>query len=333
MRKVALWLMIPLLWTMCFLTIFSTYVEEWMKPQVVDFNFSTETIPSDVLFWQEGEPHLYQSYYGIAWDNELHIREIPQSQYTINPSSVTVPGLTSVVRYSSKPLTGGEKVTVIETQESHPDTYLLLSEDGFSTLKSELSLEVSKLCETDTVLLLQISDAEFPFLPDKTLSSLLADDTATEQTISIFSFCEVEQFFSQLKAFALLFGTLLTLLVFWLGCAISAKHRNRRFWFVACVLVHLAVIPIIVLIFRSVSLPSSLLPADKITDLSYYISEFSALSAALNQLEAIPACTALWESSKHSLTASVLLVVLFVAVGVVYFTGMRIYLQKRRVER
>lgn len=332
MRKVALWLMIPLFWIMCFLTIFSTYVEEWMKPQVVDFSFTTETIPSDVLFWKDGEPHLYQSYYGIAWDDELHIREIPQSQYTINPSSVTVPGLTSVVRYSSKPLTGGEKVTVIETQEIRHDIYLLLSDNGFSALKPELSPKTTMLCETDAVLLLQASDAEFPFLPDKTLSSLLADDSTTEQAISIFSFCEVEQFFSQLKFFAVLIGIVLVLFVFWLSCTITARHRNHRVWFVVCLLIHLAAIPIMILILRSVSLPSSLLPAEKITDVSHYASEFSALSAALDQLGEIPACIDLRESIEYNLAASLLILATFVVISVISSIGIRRYLQKRNAQ-
>ena len=179
------------------------------------------------------------------------------------------------VKFSSRPLQGGERIRETEEQDPCSDTFLLV-------VTEDLSLPPEALTGGGFALLPQETVTQ-PFLKEREVSQLFG----TGAQVQLFSLREVEDFAAALP-WASLAGALVLLTLF---CAVGfcrafPNKLRALFWAGGCVLLWAG----LWLVLGRLQLPSSLLPAENLLDFSHYRETFSQIAAGLEAFPQDAAC-------------------------------------------
>lgn len=293
MKKKTLWAFALILWFLLFSTFFSLWVEEEMVPWVSTAQSKTQfsslegTLPLDCLTIDEdGLPVLYQTYEGVGWEEGTRASLVDPANYEIGEEDMRVEFLSGpAIRYYSKQPRVGELVRTLPKAESGPDDFLVLCRDGLPALKEDVPKEYSVAEQSETTLLVSCEKASFPFLPQKTVSSLFDPDPFSGRRIKAYSLTELRQFSGNLLLLALVLGLALMTTILWAFSLPLLKNakRNKKPLLLNGGLA-LCALAAVFLIFRWAALPSSLLPPNSIVELGHYTQEFSEIFSVLGPL-------------------------------------------------
>lgn len=170
------------------------------------------------------------------------------------------------VKFSSRPLQGGERVRETEELDPCSDTFLLLG-------TGDLSLPPAVVAGGGFALLPQETVTQ-PFLKEREISQLFG----TGAQAQLFSLREVEDFAAALPLLSLAGGLVLTTLFCAVGfCQAFPNKLRTLFWAGGSVLLWAG----LWLLLGRIQLPSSLLPAENLLDFSHYRETFSQIAAGL----------------------------------------------------
>lgn len=244
----------------------------------------------DALFEDEDGQHLYEVVESDGWKSGVCIKEIPDSVWgTSAYGKVTFPNDRSyyLVESASRMPKEGEMVMIVKsparTTKYVPftDQYLVYYPEGVPEdfVLPENSQIIS---QSENAVLLDMGDIVFPFFEQKAkqMSTSLENEECR-----VFSMTEVEEFLEQLPRVAVLITFLLFPVLIWICSGVMVKNAsaNRDL-----LLVNVGITVIFFVMMLSmlgqIDFPASLLPADNIFDMTYYIQEFSTIIEAQEAL-------------------------------------------------
>ena len=293
-----------IIWLLVFLTVLSFSIERAMMPVV----YATAggrgqggypTIAREVvLFEKVGVSPTVHTVFEIKEHGENSAETVVEArdiQLQISPYSskkvisfFDLPART--VKFSSKPLQGGERVMVAEPHSGQPeDHWLVFSEGAIKHLPAELNRETS----IDGTELLS-AKTDYPVFAENIAKSMLVTNwNAPPEGLSVYSLRDMERFFGALPLLAAVLSLLLFALLLWAYSFRLSKNpqkHRRTLWINGGI--GAALLAGITLLLRFADLPSSLTPTESIFDFSYYAQEFSRIFSALQSLSDAGSSTA-----------------------------------------
>lgn len=227
--------------------------------------------------------HLYQVLEGIGWDEGLRIQEVDETAYFLDVLNMSLSGFdetkgwTFVTDASRRPVIG-QKVEIIENEESGTDHYLVFNTDGASGAW-KMPSHMSIAAEDGRTLLLTVEKASENMLPDRARRQLGELGT---MGCKIYSINAVEQFLNMLPHLALVAAIVLAGLILWIqSMSLLEKDWDTRWILAVNTLLGIALLASLWYTLNRIDLPASLLPPDNILDLKYYQQEFIPIFDAL----------------------------------------------------
>jgi len=295
MKKNGFLALLLILWLLLFNTFFAFRVEELMTPWVTTTmpqygaNSVGTVVPLDCQFWDDmGAPVLYQVYDGMVWESGTCVRALNPEQYEIKENDISVRGLVTIVRYSTKPPRAGEQVNIIETREQQNDTLLAVyPKKAFQMKDFDKNIAIEAQC--DSAALLSVTETEQPFLEKSAITRIFESEVfSVENTIgngpqvSIYSLSETKQFFGQLPILAILIALVFAFLILWVNsCILAKKPRKNGKCLIVNAVIALALTVGVPICIHSLDFPSSLLPQNNIVEFDFYANEFSNIFTTL----------------------------------------------------
>lgn len=242
------------------------------------------SINPSVLFSDEEGEYLYDVIEGTGWDSGLRARELPsESWYMDAYGSVKFDGSAQAYRFiysASRQPRDGEKIFTVEKFEKGKDQYLYLYPEGIPEAW-ELPGNAEIIARTERALLLDMTDAEFPFF--RHTAETLNDSTKLSE--DVFSLMEVAQFLEALPGVLTVFLFLTGGVIFWsLACGCSFRADENKLLVGGNGLLAAASLGCMAFSLRSIELPASMLPTDNIFDWQYYREELYTVLNTLNDL-------------------------------------------------
>ena len=269
-------------------TILSNWIEEQMVTEVKiserqnrgdSFGFSQSALFAD----DEGE-HLYEMVDGTGWSSGLRARELPTASWYIDMSGKaqfdgSEQTYSFIVSASRQPQEG-DKVAAVESFEKAEDQYLCIYLDG---IPGEIVLprNTEIAAQSETVLLLDLWEAEFPFF-EQTAKGLTDTMAAADQIISL---TEAEQFLTALPSLALTAVILLAGVVLWaFSCLLSIRSEDHKWLIQLNTVIVIALLCYLAFFLQTVELPASMMPIESIFDLQFYSENYNAIFSSLDTL-------------------------------------------------
>lgn len=282
MKRRVLCVFILVLWALIVCTFLSIRIEQLMLPQVTmiktDDRDPTPNIPLDSLFWDDMGMHLYRAWEGSGWEKGTRVNEESQGDYTVGADRVDLKFMGSYIRYASNPLRVGDQVVIQTEIEQMDDHWVAVFPEGVPQYEVS-SEQVVVQDQTDTALLMSVTDAPQPFMEDRAKSFVptVTDEFAIpgEAAGTYYSLLDVQQFMSQVPLLSLLLAIFVFTLILWgYSCTLAKRAGKHR----ACLIANSGIAVVLLLcipfILHILELPSSLLP-------QYHIVDFGITSASL----------------------------------------------------
>lgn len=286
MKQKALWVFTLVFWLVAVCTFFAIKTQEQMTPQVTttqaENSYSSSSpakLPLDCLqIDSDGSMHLYEIYEGTGWEAGVRVREV--EGFSMDESNVLLEngGWGEYVQYASKPLTNGEIVDVIRGNSKGPSQWLAVFPESAPELGDlESGIEVAARDE-NAVLLSVESDAQ-PFMEGRAKSAVPALSGAR-----VYCLADMEQFLGNFVYSSLLLAIFAIVFTLW-GYAWYENQFDKRYPRMWPMSLGIGIVLLggIAAVLHFVSLPSSLLPPEHITDLGYYFDEFGQFFEALER--------------------------------------------------
>ena len=286
LKQKALWVSALVFWLIAACTLFAVKNQELMTPQVTTVSVensyspgSPAKLPLDCLqLDSEGGMHLYEIYEGTGWEAGTRVREV--RGFSLDESNVLLDngGWKDYVQYASKSLTEGELVDVVRGGGKRPDQWLaVFPEDAPEPDKLPSGIEI--VARDGNALLLSVEADNRVFMEGRAKSTIPALAGAR-----VYSLADIEQFLGNFVCFGLLLAVFAIVFALWGYAWYENQYEKKypRMWPMS-VGISMVLLGGIAAILHFVSLPSSLLPPEHITDLGYYLREFLQAFEALNQ--------------------------------------------------
>lgn len=288
MKQKALWTFALIFWLVAACTIFAVKTQEVMTPQVTTTQAETSyssgspaKLPMDCLQTDsDGMTHLYEIYEGTGWEAGVRVREV--QGFFVDEGNVLLSngGWGEYVQYASKSLTEGELVEVIRGGDKTADHWLAVFPEDAPDL-GELPSGVEIVARDGGAVLFSVEADQQPFMEGRAKS--LVPELAGAR---VYSVSDLEQFQGNFICSGLLL--MIFVIVFWMwGYAWYENQLPKKYPRMWPMSVGISVVLLcsIAAILHFVSLPSSLLPPEHITDLWYYICDFDRTFPVLERLE------------------------------------------------
>lgn len=287
MKKKVICLFSLILYLLLACTLLSAWIEAEMMTQAKVRTLKSKgniTLQLSSLFDDASGSHLYEVIDGTGWSGGLRVHEIPDTQWYIDVyGTLGFSGDARTYRFvssASRQPRDGEQTAIVQEFTTSSDQYLYIFPQA---LPAELDLPdgAQLTAQSETALLLDMTQAQLPFFPH---TALTLSDT-TELASQAFSLTEVRRFLQALPTLILLPVALAGGVLFWLmACcqSIHARRNRRRIWLNGALMA--ASLLMILLVLRSVDLPASLMPVESILDWQHYRQELTLITTALNAL-------------------------------------------------
>ena len=294
-------------------TIFSRKIETEMTLDVVIINAKSSPIrplnvPIDCLFYDEKGYHLYGTYEGTGWEAGTRVKEIPKSEYKIVGNYIVMQGVQhvsknaangvrnpengiiewSIIKTASRQPNVGELINNYERIEMVKDTYLAIYPDGAPEDCNLDSLFGKIIATSKNAILIQYERALSPFMPKNAKGLFEVDDTSNISTKNweLYSVSEIKEFEKAMKYLIIVVGILVLCLILWgFSCYFSKKDKVYRKYIYMNVCVIACLLTVLVFVVEKIDLPSSLLPADSIFNIRFYMEEFTEIFEKFNMLK------------------------------------------------
>lgn len=283
-RAVSISALIGYLLVVC--TFLSLKIENAMMIQAVthQLNAVTENTVSDsALFSDDSGKHLYYVEEGIGWDNGLRVQEFEKNLYSHNLGARTVDLSMyydwNVIMTASRQPQAGEKIQVIENRSTERDRYLLVYPNGTPSNLSAIT-EAKLIAVSDNAAVVELENATTPFFEHEAKSILAPYQ---QQGWRIYSLNCVAQFADCIPTLALALVLLLIPLVLLVLSCLMRSSQAIVLWINAGI--SLALMATAFYFISTITLPSSLLPANQVFDWNHYSTLSSEIGIALRQLE------------------------------------------------
>lgn len=298
MKKKIFCLGILIFWTLIVCTLFSAKIQEQMPVQVRIAPTSKALhgvkIPADSLYWDaDGSYHLYTPVEGDGWESGIRVAEVDSSVYQLAGKMVEIiqsSASEQYIQYSTKPFRVGDLVVLQGAKTKADDYYLAIYDDAVPQLKisgGSISIEA----QTQSLLLVSVKDADQPFMEKQAQSSLQSIEAAANSSDplgaekTVYSLLAVAQFMENIPRLTALLLLLLIPGILWVYscflCRDARKNRNPLLANSGICAVLLLCMPWIL---KTIDLPASMLPQSRITEVPYYIQEFSQIFGFLREL-------------------------------------------------
>lgn len=283
MKKKALCIFMLIFWMVGACTLLSIKVEEQMIPQVtltsVQGGFGSKSVlPMDCLQMDdEGIPRLYSTYEGTGWEAGTRVREETGGYMFTEDGLELENGWGDYVQYASKPLRSGEIVEVVRGGKKESDYWLAVFPDGVPEQMGKLPSGTGVVERSGSAILIAVDKADLPYMTGRVKSLIPAVEGA-----EVYSFGEMEKFLDALPAVGLVLGILLAAVTLWVcSCVLAKEPRKNRAELV--INITLGVLLLVGLFFtlRTLELPSSMLPKERITEFGYFFREYRQFFSAL----------------------------------------------------
>lgn len=286
MKQKALWVFTLVFWLVAACTFFAIKTQEQMTPQVTttqsENSYSSGTpakLPLDCLQTDsDGGMHLYEIYEGTGWEAGVRVREV--EGFSLDESNVLLEngGWGEYVQYASKPLTNGELVDVIRGNSKEPSQWLAVFPENVPDL-GDLGSGIEVAAQDENTVLLSVESDVQPFMEGRAKSTVPALEGARVYCLS-----DMDQFLGNFVCSSLLLAIFAIVFTLW-GYAWYENQFDKRYprmWPMSLG-IGIALLGGIAAVLHFVSLPSSLLPPEHITDLGYYFYEFGQFFEALER--------------------------------------------------
>lgn len=283
-RAVSISMLIGYLLIVC--TLLSLKIESTMMIQAVThpLNAVTENTVSDSALFSDGHgKHLYYVEEGIGWDDGLRVKEFEEDLYSHNLGTRTVELSMyydwNVIVTASRQPQAGEKIEIIENRSTEHDHYLLFYPNGTPDSLSAIT-EAKLIAVGDNAAIVELENARTPFLEHEAKAVLAPYQ---QQGWRVYSLNCVTQFADYIPTLTL---TLVLLLIPLVSLVLSCIMRHSQaivLWINAGIAFILMAIAFYLI--STITLPSSLLPANHIFDWNHYNLLFSEIGTALKQLD------------------------------------------------
>ena len=267
-------------------TIVSTWIEDQMTTQVTiserknrgdSFSFK-----QTVLFADSQGEHWYELIDGSGWNSGLRVSKLPAGSWYIDvlSNAVKYDGNKQLYRFitsASRLPTEGEAVKVIEKIHKANDQYLCIFTHG---IPEELILPKNTeiTAQNETVLLLNMTEAEFPFF-EHSAKGLSESLTAADHIISL---TDARALLNALPSLAVAVVVLLAGIVVWvISCLLSIRSGKHKWLLRIHVLLVIVLLCSLTFTLNQIELPASMLPTENIFDWQHYTNLFSLLDNAL----------------------------------------------------
>lgn len=283
LKQKALWVAALVFWLLAACTFFAMKTQEVMTPQVTttqaEISYSSGSpakLPLDCLqVDSDGVPHLYAIYEGTGWEAGVRVQEV--QDFSMDEGNVLLNngGWGEYVQYASNPLTEGELVEVIRGGDKTADQWLAVFPEDAPELR-ELPSGIQIVARDGGAVLFSVESTQQPFMEGRAKS--LVPELAGAR---VYSVSDLEQFQGNFICSGLLL--MIFVIVFWMwGYAWYENQLPKKYPRMWPMSVGISVVLLggIAAILHFVSLPSSLLPPERITDLWYYLSEFDQFFSA-----------------------------------------------------
>ena len=289
LKQKALWVSALVFWLIAACTLFAVKNQELMTPQVTTVSAETSyssgspaKLPLDCLqLDSEGGMHLYEIYEGTGWEAGVRVREV--QGFSLDEENVFLDngGWGEYVQYASKTLTDGELVEVIRGGDKAADQWLAVFPED-APEPDHLPSGVEIVAQDGNALLLSVESDQQPFM-EGWAKSLVPELSGAR----VYSLSAMEQFQGNFICTGLLL--MIFVIVFWMwGYAWYENQLPKKYprmWPMS-VGVSIVLLGGIAVILHFVSLPSSLLPPEQITDLWFYGHDFGQAFPALERFGA-----------------------------------------------
>lgn len=323
MKKKVLCIFVLVFWLVGACTFLSIKVEEQMIPQVTTVSptdgrgmDASATLPGDCLMEDEyGMPRLYNTYEGTGWEAGTRANEV-QSGYEYDWENNVLKmdnGWGTYIQYSSKPLRQGELVEVVRGTSAGEGRWLAVFPEGEKPEISELPEGVTIEEESDRVIQFLVEKNVEPFMEART-KSIVPELYGAK----VYGFTDMGELLDNFTGLGLLLLILTATLTLWIFTCVLSKNAGKNRWFlVANLVIGLVLLICVPLALKTIDLPSSLLPREQITDISYFAQEmedfFGGLQSFGNGTPATQAGVDMLKAQKEA----ALRPLLFLAGGVV----------------
>ena len=286
LKQKALWVSALVFWLIAACTLFAVKNQELMTPQVTTVSAensyssgSPAKLPLDCLQLDSaGGVHLYEIYEGTGWEAGVRVREV--QGFSLDEENVLLDngGWGEYVQYASKTLTDGELVEVIRGGDKAADQWLAVFPED-APEPDHLPSGVEIVARDGNALLLSVESDQQPFMEGRA-KSLVPELSGAR----IYSLSAMEQFQGNFICTGLLL--MIFVILFWMwGYAWYENQLPKKYprmWPMS-VAVGIVLLGGIAAILHFVSLPSSLLPPEQITDLWFYGHDFGRSFPALER--------------------------------------------------
>ena len=242
-----------------------------------------------------GEQRLYQIVEGSGWNTGNRVAEIPKKYYQDNgvriDDTVLIPS-TRIILHPGTPYTviisasrtpqEGDLVEIAQDKTRSGEKLILYFPEGYTPI-TQLSNNFTILQEGEHGMLLDTRNLITPFFEHRTMESF--KDLLQAEGMRIYSYSDALSFLWQMPLLALAGGLLLAGGVLW-GGACRMTNNTRRIGPVVGISA-LAISAILLLIFGitwGIDLPASLIPSENIFQISHYVSEFSNMFTAVDDI-------------------------------------------------
>ena len=283
-RAVSISMLIGYLLIVC--TFLSLKIENTMIIHAAthQLNAVTENTVSDsALFSDDSGKHLYYVEEGIGWDDGLRVKEFEEDLYSHNLGTRTVDLSMyydwNVIMTASRQPQAGEKIQVIENRSTERDRYLLIYPNGTPSNLANIT-EAELIAINDNAAIVELENASTPFLEHEAKSILAPYQ---QQGWRVYSLNCVAQFADCIPTLALALVLLLIPLVLLVLSCLMRSSQAIVLWINAGI--SLALMATAFYFISTITLPSSLLPANHIFDWNHYSLLFSEIGTALKPLD------------------------------------------------
>ncbi len=285
LKQKALWVFTLIFWLIGAVTFFAIKTEEQMTPQVTTIQAETSysagspaKLPLSCLQADDdGGIHLYQIYEGTGWEAGIRVQEV--QDFSLDENNVILnSGWGEYVQYASKPLKAGELVDVIRGGDKAADHWLAVFSEEAPEL-GDLGNGIEIAAQDENAVLLSVESDTQPFMEGRVRSSIPALAGAR-----VYSLADVEQLLGNFVCSSLLLAIFAIVFTLW-GYAWYENQFDKRYPRMWPMSLGIGIVLLggIAAVLHFVSLPSSLLPPEHITDLGYYFYEFGQFFEALER--------------------------------------------------
>lgn len=287
MKKTVLCVFTSIFYLLVVCSIFSQKIEIEMLTQVEIIARksigSTLKFPLTMLFLDEDGEHFYEVAEGSGWDSGLRSQELSswradyvQSQIYFNGNVQTY----NFIKSASRQPQNGDRVEVIEEYETADDQYLAFFSYGVPQ-ECSLPSNAEVAAQNENALLLNMTDAQFPFFQHNAKISSITTDLAD----CIFSVTEVEAFLEELPAVVTVFALLmLGVILCFCSCCLSIRALDNQKILWLNVVIVVASLFFMWHMLQGIDLPASMLPSSNIFDFAHYKEEFTLIFDSLRRL-------------------------------------------------